>query len=72
VSLVARTDPSRGRSQRLLLVSVGTTFCTDNQFDHDGKQDAGTSGATGIPARSSASDLQRYSQQTGVDLKHST
>jgi hypothetical protein len=47
VSLVARTDPSRGRSQRLLLVSVGTTFCTDNQFDHDGKQDAGTSGATG-------------------------
>jgi hypothetical protein len=31
-SLVASTGPSRGRSQRLLLVSVGTTFRTDNKF----------------------------------------
>jgi hypothetical protein len=30
VSLVASTGPSRGRSQRSLLVSVGTTFCTDS------------------------------------------
>jgi hypothetical protein len=29
VSLVASTGPSRGRSQRSLLVSVGTTFRTD-------------------------------------------
>jgi hypothetical protein len=29
VPLVASTGPSRGRSQRPLLVSVGTTFCTD-------------------------------------------
>jgi hypothetical protein len=32
VSLVASTGPSRGRSQRSLLVSVGTTFRTDNLF----------------------------------------
>jgi hypothetical protein len=30
VSLVASTEPSRGRSQRSLLVSVGTTFRTDS------------------------------------------
>jgi hypothetical protein len=30
VSLVASTGPSRGRSQRSLLVSVGTTFRTDS------------------------------------------
>jgi hypothetical protein len=30
-SLVASTGPSRGRSQRLLLVSVGTTFRTDSR-----------------------------------------
>jgi hypothetical protein len=30
VSLVASTSPSRGKSQRSLLVSVGTTFRTDN------------------------------------------
>jgi hypothetical protein len=30
VSLVASTGLSRGRSQRSLLVSVGTTFCTDS------------------------------------------
>jgi hypothetical protein len=29
MSLVASTEPSRGRSQRSLLVSVGTTFRTD-------------------------------------------
>jgi hypothetical protein len=29
VSLVDSTDPSRGRSQRSLLVSVKTTFRTD-------------------------------------------
>jgi hypothetical protein len=29
VSLVASTDPSRGRSQCSLLVNVGTTFRTD-------------------------------------------
>jgi hypothetical protein len=29
VSLVASTGPSRGRSQRSLLVSVGTTFRTN-------------------------------------------
>jgi hypothetical protein len=29
MSLVASTGPSRGRSQRSLLVSVGTTFRTD-------------------------------------------
>jgi hypothetical protein len=32
VSLVASTGPSRGRSQRSLLVSVGTTFRTDKEF----------------------------------------
>jgi hypothetical protein len=32
VSLVAKHQPSRGRSQRLLLVSVGTTFHTDTAF----------------------------------------
>jgi hypothetical protein len=32
VSLVASTDPSRGKSQRSLLVSVGTTFHTDTQL----------------------------------------
>jgi hypothetical protein len=30
VSLVSSTGPSRGKSQRSLLVSVGTTFCTDS------------------------------------------
>jgi hypothetical protein len=30
VSLVVSTGPSRGRSQRSLLVSVGTTFRTDS------------------------------------------
>jgi hypothetical protein len=30
VSLVASTEPSRGRSQFSLLVSVGTTFCNDS------------------------------------------
>jgi hypothetical protein len=30
VSLVSSTGPSRGRSQRSLLVSVGTTFRTDS------------------------------------------
>jgi hypothetical protein len=30
VSLVASTGPSRGRSQRSLLVSVGTTFRIDS------------------------------------------
>jgi hypothetical protein len=33
VSLVASTEQSRGRSQRSLLVSVGTTFRTDNADD---------------------------------------
>jgi hypothetical protein len=33
VSLVASTEPSRGRSQRSLLVSVGTTFRTNNKDD---------------------------------------
>jgi hypothetical protein len=32
VSLVASTEPSRGRSQRLLLVSAGITFRTDTHF----------------------------------------
>jgi hypothetical protein len=32
VSLVASTDPSRGRSQRSLLLSVGTTFRTDKSI----------------------------------------
>jgi hypothetical protein len=35
MSLVASTDPSRGRSQRSLLVSVGTTFRTDTLTPHE-------------------------------------
>jgi hypothetical protein len=36
VSIVASTGPSRGRSQRSLLVSVGTTFRTDSRFERGG------------------------------------
>jgi hypothetical protein len=43
-----------------------------NQFDHDGKQDAGTSGAAVIPAQSSVSDLQGSSRRTGGDPRRST
>jgi hypothetical protein len=41
VSLVASTEPSRGKSQRSLLVSVRTTFRTDNSA-------RGSCGAEGV------------------------
>jgi hypothetical protein len=41
VSLVASTGPSRGRSQCLLLVSVGTTFRTDTLHNLSRKQTIG-------------------------------